>query len=294
MGLTSNSKMSSKAIVFFALLAVAFAGKSIFRPRLGLRVPYLPSLAFSPQVVGGDEASQNAHPYIVSLQWGTSSATTSHFCAGSILNSQWILTAGHCVQAVPSAGTFLVKAGKHHINIVETTEQTVKVLKSFVHEKYQGGVGPYDVGLLKLSTPLELNSEVQPIELPEAESEPTGDAILIGWGSTSRSGIPNMPDKLQIVDLHYVDRKTCHEAVERLTGSSPVHETNVCTGPLTGGISACSGDSGGPLVKRYGNKEKITGIVSWGIIPCGTVGAPSVYTKVSKFNDWLHEKMSNN
>ncbi|XP_012229372.2 glandular kallikrein-3, submandibular-like [Linepithema humile] len=178
-----------------------------------------------------------------------------------------------------------------HTHIIEYILLLYKYFSSFA---IFSGVGPYDVGLLKLSTPLELNSEVQPIELPEAESEPTGDAILIGWGSTSRSGIPNMPDKLQIVDLHYVDRKTCHEAVERLTGSSPVHETNVCTGPLTGGISACSGDSGGPLVKRYGNKEKITGIVSWGIIPCGTVGAPSVYTKVSKFNDWLHEKMSNN
>lgn len=100
-------------------------------------MPFLPSLAFSPQVVGGDEASQGAHPYIVSLQWGAGS-TPSHFCAGSILSNEWILTAGHCVLAVPPIGTFTVKAGKHHINIVEETEQTAEVLKSFVHEKYQG------------------------------------------------------------------------------------------------------------------------------------------------------------
>lgn len=94
--------------------------------------------------------------------------------------------------------------------------------------------------MIKLKTPFKLTKEVQAIELPEPESDPVGDATLIGWGSTSESWMPDMPDQLQHVDLHYVDRATCHKAVEDLTGSSPVHETNVCTGPLTGGISACS------------------------------------------------------
>jgi len=103
------------------------------------------------------------------------------------------------------------------------------------------GVGPFDIGLIKLKTPLDFTSkQVQPIALPEAESEPTGDAMLCGWGSTSSSHFPEMPDRLQHVQLPYVDRDTCHKSVERLTGYSPVHETNVCTGPLTGGTSACS------------------------------------------------------
>jgi len=101
-------------------------------------------------------------------------------------------------------------------------------------------VGPYDIGLLKLATPLKLSKEVQPIELAPPESDPTGEAELCGWGSVSGGIFPDMPDKLQKVDLEYVDRVTCHEAVKRLTGSSPVHETNVCTGPLYDGISACS------------------------------------------------------
>jgi len=103
------------------------------------------------------------------------------------------------------------------------------------------GVGPYDIGLIELKTPLNLTSkQVQPITLPEEESDPTGDAILCGWGSTSSGHFPVMPDKLQYINLVYINRTICHQSVERLTGSSPVHETNVCTGPLTGGISACS------------------------------------------------------
>lgn len=98
------------------------------------------------------------------------------------------------------------------------------------------GVGPYDIALIKLAKPLKLSKEVQPVQLPKAESDPKGDARLIGWGSTERG----TPDKLQHVDVVYVDRQTCYDSVKRLTGSSPVHETNVCSGPLDGGISACS------------------------------------------------------
>lgn len=49
-----------------------------------------------------------------------------------------------------------------------------------------------------------------------------------------------MPDKLQMAKLPLVDLATCKRAVESLVGPSPLHETNVCTGPLTGGYSACS------------------------------------------------------
>jgi len=113
------------------------------------------------------------------------------------------------------------------------------------------GVGPYDIALIKLSSALKLSSNVKTIALPAAGSEPTGIATLCGWGSTSTTSTPTMPDKLQEVNLPYVDLVTCSDAVRRLTGSSPVHETNVCTGPLTGGISACSVSF--KLSVNYGN-----------------------------------------
>jgi prostasin len=86
-----------------------------------------------PQVVGGEEAPVGGYPYIASLQVGS-----QHFCAGSILNERWIVTAGHCVRAVPSPDIITVKVGKHDTSVRESSEQAIQVTQAFVHEQYQG------------------------------------------------------------------------------------------------------------------------------------------------------------
>lgn len=101
-------------------------------------------------------------------------------------------------------------------------------------------VAPYDIALLKLEKPLKLGGAVQPINLPSIPSTPSGRATLTGWGSTSRTSTPLMPSKLQTAYLPLLDLAACKQAIEKLTGPSPLHETNVCTGPLTGDYSACS------------------------------------------------------
>lgn len=46
-------------------------------------------------------------------------------------------------------------------------------------------------------------------------------------------------------------------------GATPLHPTNICTGPLTGGVGACSGDSGGPLVQYNGNEVSFNYILKY-------------------------------
>lgn len=102
-------------------------------------------------------------------------------------------------------------------------------------------MAPYDIALLKLKKPLKLGGAVQAINLPSIPSStPTGNATLTGWGSMSRTDTPLMPNKLQTIDLPLINLNICKQAIEELTGPSPLHETNICTGPLTGGFSACN------------------------------------------------------
>lgn len=47
------------------------------------------------KVVGGTDAAPGAYPFVVSLR----TASNAHFCGGSILNNNWVLTASHCLVA---------------------------------------------------------------------------------------------------------------------------------------------------------------------------------------------------
>merc|ERR1711990_1117264 len=58
-------------------------------------------------------------------------------------------------------------------------------------------------------------------------------------------------------------------------------------------ISACSGDSGGPFACPNENGTlQLSGIVSWGMIPCGQANRPSVFTSVGYFRDWIDEHLA--
>ena len=70
-----------------------------------------------------------------------------------------------------------------------------------------------------------------------------------------------------------------------------VNQINIgCAYNFTG-KDACGGDSGGPLtISRYRNLDEYwtqIGIVSWGLISCGTEGVPGVYTNVRRYLSWI-------
>ncbi|CAD7079084.1 unnamed protein product [Hermetia illucens] len=264
------------AIILATVLATAF----------GTKLQYgFPSFQYSPftgRVVGGKEAPAHAAPYIVSLQF-----LGSHFCGGSIIADKYVLTAAHCL-AYPSLLVSAV-AGLHNVGGTSGS-QSRSVSKQTQHSKYGGDVGPYDIGIITLSKAFDFNDKIQPVALPASGVIHSGSATLYGWGSTSTTSTASMPKLLQTVTKPIIEYSAC-EAHLGGPGASPLADTNICTGPLTGGISACSGDSGGPLVQENGGKLEIIGVVSWGYIPCGSVDAPSVYTRVSAYIDWIKERI---
>lgn len=238
------------------------------------------------RIVGGQDAEPHSAPWIITMQWGIGGLTT-HLCGGSIIGAHWVVSAAHCLHAVPGFGTWVVIAGRHNIAVTETTEQrrNVERSNSWTHAQYTGGVGPFDIGLIRVEIAFDFNEQVSAIALPIDDHIHSGDVELHGWGSVSTSHFPINPNILQHVKKPIIPIDECDEVL----GDSPLHDTNVCTGPLEGGISACSGDSGGPLTQD----GELVGIVSWGFIPCGSVNAPSVYTRVSAFIDWISENMRN-
>lgn len=163
-----------------------------------------------------------------------------------------------------------------------------------IHEGWGsgGGVAPDDLVLVALVSSLTFSATIQPIQLPlEGHIPLDGETgVLSGWGSTAPTG-GGAANELQSIVLTKLDIDICRAAITALgLNGNLVDDTNFCTGPLEDTISACSGDSGGPIVQGTLGARILTGIVSWGITPCGTVGAPSgVFKQVSLYRDWIEE-----
>ncbi|XP_073829429.1 lectizyme-like [Musca autumnalis] len=240
----------------------------------------IPSFATG-HIIKGEEAEPHSAPYIVSL---SRTSKHSHICGGSLINKNWVLTAAHCITNPVGMG---IVAGLHKRTTFDEKTQSRVVDYGLVHEQYDGGVGPYDIAMLHVSQPFELNEWVKPVALPAYEEIHDGETHLYGWGQP-KSYVLTAASTLQTVTTEIVEFNKCKAT---LPADAPLHETNVCSDSLQQSISACNGDSGGPLVKEFGTKgdAELIGIVSWGYIPCGLAQMPSIYTRVSAYIPWIQK-----
>nr|ABU50818.1 Ale o 3 allergen precursor [Aleuroglyphus ovatus] len=219
-------------------------------------------------IVGGTNAASGAAPHQVSLQ------RSSHFCGGSIISDRWILTAAHCVSGLSASQLNI----RYNTLTHNSGGSVVKASKIIPHTSYSSSTIDYDIALIQTSTPLTLGSaNAQKIALPAQDSDPSGNVVITGWGTTSEGG--SLPSRLQTVTVPVVARATCNSAY----GGS-ITARMFCAGVLNvGGKDACQGDSGGPVVDSAG---KLVGAVSWGR-GCARPQYPGVYTRVGLFRTWI-------
>lgn len=144
-----------------------------------------------------------------------------------------------------------IVAGEHNFAQNSGTEQRRLTPTVLIHADYTGGVAPFDIALLGPDSPLQLVAGiVETIRLPPPGAIPTGNVRLFGWGSISTTETAIIPDILQTVLKPVLSLDMCHEVLDnKYPEGTPLHSTNVCTGPLETEVTACSGDSGGPIVQ---------------------------------------------
>ncbi|XP_051493279.1 chymotrypsin-like elastase family member 2A [Apus apus] len=270
------------------MLGVLFATLTLAATAFGCGVPAIPPSVS--RVVGGENARPYSWPWQASLQY-LSNGKWHHTCGGTLIATNWVMTAAHCIS---SSRQYQVYLGKYNLAAVEKGSVALPPEKIIVHEKWdpQDVANGYDIALIKLPEHVSLSDHIQLACLPPAQSIlPSNTACYVtGWGRLQTDG--PLPDDLQQGLLLVVDYATCSQPS---WWGSIVKPTMVCAGG-DGIISSCNGDSGGPLnCQGAGGRWEVHGIVSFGSsLGCNYYHKPSVFTRVSAYDGWIQQVMATN
>jgi len=234
------------------------------------------------KVVGGELARLGEHPWIVSLALDGYPAGAAHFCGGSLINENWVLTAAHCVEDM-AAGSIRLHAGS---NDLQKGGQLRNVTRIVIHEDWDDRTNENDIALLQVTSPFDFEanhiSTINYLEtVADHETQAADGELLsvIGWGHT-QEGATRTERLLRKVTVPVIRTETCNRNY-----SGTVLDGMFCSG--IGGKDSCQGDSGGPISTLSDDPQQV-GIVSWGY-GCARTNYPGVYTRLADYSSWIDE-----
>lgn len=245
------------------------------------------------KVVGGKNAAFGAWPWQVSVRkvsfFGFSS---THRCGGAVISSEWIATAGHCVEDLPLQ-SIRIRVGEYDFGSLSEPFPFIErsARRKVVHPKYNFYTYENDLALVQLDQPIVFPPHIAPICLPPDNIDLLGrNATVTGWGRLNEGG--TLPTILQEVRVPIVSNDKCKDMFLSAGRPEYIPDIFLCAGYEEGGRDSCQGDSGGPLqVKGDDGKWFLAGIISWGI-GCAEQNLPGVCTRISRFKLWIQSTMS--
>ncbi|XP_052515541.1 mast cell protease 3-like [Budorcas taxicolor] len=222
------------------------------------------------KIIAGQEAKPHSRPYMAFLQFKISGEP--YVCGGFLVREDFVLTAAHC-----RGRSMKVTLGAHNIKKKERTQQVILSRRAIPHPGYNSETCANDLMLLQLERKAKMTAAVSTIGLPSSSDtvNPGMLCSVAGWGRLHVKG--STAKKLQEVELEVQRDEECKSRYAVYNTS-----TQMCVGNPRMKNNAMRGDSGGPLVCNG---------VAQGIVSYGKDTPPDVYTRISRFQQWIKETM---
>lgn len=241
------------------------------------------SFPAAPQIMGGYEALPGAWPWMTAiLSASEPDLYKAQYCGGALIATNWVLTAGHCVEGL-SASNLQVAVGVY--DLANWSGTRIPVKRIVRHPAYVDFYAN-DIALLELSSA----SGQQPVTIFSGTSLQGIDprllnqmTTLVGWGLADTATTWYYPEKLRQVNLPVVADSNCNSGYGvTLSGSQ------LCAG-YAEAKDACTGDSGGPMMLVVDGQWVHVGLVSYGAGCEVQNGYYGVYTRSSAFVDFIKQ-----
>jgi secreted trypsin-like serine protease len=230
------------------------------------------------EIIGGTDATLGEFPWMADLH-KTVNGNDSHFCGGSLIDAQWVLTAAHCVAYNPPS-SITVTVGGVNSRTPEAADQIRHGAAIFVHPDNDPNTFRADVALIKLDAPIP--ATILPVRLATADPAPGVSVTGLGWGYDLPGDSGGVVDVLQKAAFPVVANTTCAQSPQLRLQFFPEF---LCTGFSNGMRATCHGDSGGPILSLAADgKWDVAGVTSWGAVDCTSY---NVSMRVATYYSWI-------
>jgi secreted trypsin-like serine protease len=226
-------------------------------------------------VFNGTAVTTGQFPYLVYIVINTNHPP-SYACCGGLLNSRYVITAGHCSYGEDQ----FVIIGKIDVNGYHTSD-VVQVNSVVRPSDYNmNGIFDYDdIAIFELATEVPFVAGVTEYLSVTLTAPPVGTPlILAGFGEIETDGDTS---KAHYGTIHVSPDDECHF-------TSFNSSVSFCSNDQT--VWSCPGDSGSPIVVKLAGSDEyiVVGLDSYGHDgDCGTKQVDSVISQVAAMTQFI-------